>query len=281
MSARSKPQSARKAPNRQRQQSSSRTANVSVTVAVPGVPLSHYSVQPQTLRVYRGAVRSFLSFASSLSLPLRRGVEVDDALVAFITHQHGLYQAWLDDDGDSAPRPPHCSVGEMECAIAGCEFFAPELRRQLAGARRAVHGWKRLHVARHHPPLSWPVAVLIAATLARWGCVDAAMACLLAFDCYLRISEFSSLRVADVVVSSSPFDSLQGVRVAIALPVTKSRPNESVVVARPAVKARPISVAFGPKKSGGWSFDPPENLPFFGPPPDCQHSDCDHYLAQG
>lgn len=106
-----------------------------------GVPLAHYSVQPQTLRVYRGAVRSFLSFVSARALRFRTSSAVDDALVAFITHQHGSYQAWLDDDGDSAPRPPHCSVGEMQFAIAGCEFFMPELRRQLNGARRAVHGW--------------------------------------------------------------------------------------------------------------------------------------------
>lgn len=191
------------------------------------INLTHYSVRPSTLRLYTNAARAFFRFSCDRGLPLITSVDVDDALIAYINYRHGLYQAWLDDD--CVDRPPHSSRGEMEWAIAGCEFLVPSLFRRLRGARRAVAGWKRLHPVEHHPPLSWPITVLLASTLAKSGRTDMAIAALLSFDCYLRVSEFTSIRRQDVVVSSHPF------RVAIRLSVTKTRMDESVIVARSTV----------------------------------------------
>jgi hypothetical protein len=94
---------------------------------------------------------------------------------------------------------------------------------------------------------------VLAYSLAKGGHVAAAIATLLAFDCYFRISEFTNLLVGHVVPepdlpaprpsvsdsapasSSSSSSSDAGPRVAIRLPTTKMRADESSLIARPPI----------------------------------------------
>ena len=207
------------------------------------VLLTRYSVRPNTFDSYMKAVRPFLRFVMDSQLPFDTALDIDDALVTYISHQHSLYQSWLDDEGDTSTRPPHTSVAYMEWLRAGCELLVPSLTNSLHGAKRAIAGWKRLHPSERHPPLSWPLTVLISVSLIKSNSIDMGLACLLAFDCYLRVSEFTSIRVTDIVVeehrclssSSSNASSSSVPSVAIRLPITKSRTDESVIIARPSV----------------------------------------------
>jgi hypothetical protein len=204
----------------------------------PSVLLTRFSVRPNTFDSYMKAVRPFLSFVLDTGLPFDTAIDIDDALVVYISHQHSLYQSWLDDDGETSTRPPHTSVGYMEWLRAGCELLVPSLTNSLHGAKRAIAGWKRLHPSERHPPLSWPLTVLIAVSFIKAGSLDMGIAALLAFDCYLRISEFTSIRMADIVIDdrhSSDNASSLVPSVAIRLPFTKSRADESVVIARSSV----------------------------------------------
>lgn len=56
----------------------------------------------------------------------------------------------------------------------------------------------RLHVPRSATPLSWPLTVVLALYFARHFGPAAAVALLVGFDCYLRVSELCRLTTADV-----------------------------------------------------------------------------------
>ena len=82
----------------------------------------------------------------------------------------------------------------------------PDMKRQLHGAQLALRGWHRLKPPTPHPPLNWNLAVLIAVTMAyRTGKETFAIAVLVAFDSYLRISEFTEIRKEDVADSNGRF----------------------------------------------------------------------------
>ena len=193
--------------------------------------LVQHSVKSKTFALYTKAVHTFISFALGRRLDLSTDAQIDQAITAYITNRHDAYQLWLDDDGESDPsrRPPHASLGEMEHLLAGCEFFTPSLKSRLGLSHRATKAWRKLHPVEHHPPLNWPLTLVIAVCLAKGGRRDMSIAVILAFDCYFRISEFTEMLVAHVVPDSHTD------RVAIRLPTTKSRDNDSVVVARPDV----------------------------------------------
>ena len=55
-----------------------------------------------------------------------------------------------------------------------------------------------------HPPLTWPICVALAATMTKSGHFEMGVATLLAFDCYLRISEHLQLLVGDVALANDP-----------------------------------------------------------------------------
>jgi integrase len=102
------------------------------------------------------------------------------------------------------------STGEVSKAqvsnlLSSMAYVAPFLeRRHLALARKAMQGWSKLA-----PGNSWlpvPIAVMqaVSVCLVMSGHLEAAAAVLLAFDCYLRISEVCGLRVCDVAFPGDP-----------------------------------------------------------------------------
>ena len=82
--------------------------------------------------------------------------------------------------------------------VYGLYLVQPELRGLLKRSEQLLHGWDRVAPAVPHPPLTWPLTLLIAVTLARSNLVDCAIATLVSFDGLLRVGELVAIRVQDV-----------------------------------------------------------------------------------
>jgi integrase len=91
--------------------------------------------------------------------------------------------------------------------IFGIYLCLPMARGELTVSQQALDGWSRLRPASSHPPLTWPLTLLIAATMANNGYPQGCLAMLVAFDSLLRISELVGLKVCDV---SGPLDLRRG-----------------------------------------------------------------------
>jgi hypothetical protein len=98
------------------------------------------------------------------------------------------------------------SYGEM--AKAGLCLFIPSLRGQLVYTSQALKGWRNLVPSKSYPPVTWNVALVIAYALRCRGLEEMAIAVLLSFEDYLRVSELMGLSVSDVML---PQDSRLGV----------------------------------------------------------------------
>jgi integrase len=89
-------------------------------------------------------------------------------------------------------------------AVYGVLFYRQEARGHMFISTRLLKGWLRITPSVSHPPLTWPLAVLIAATMARRSHIDAAMATLVGFDCFLRISEYVGFLISDLALPTDP-----------------------------------------------------------------------------
>jgi integrase len=108
--------------------------------------------------------------------------------------------------------------------VYGLYALYPEFRGTFKRSEQLLRGWSRLAPSISHPPLTWPITVLIAIVLAKNGQVDAAIATLVAFDGLLRISEVINLRVADV---SLPTDHRRGVPSSVSTSFSQSTSSSS------------------------------------------------------
>jgi integrase len=143
-----------------------------------------------------------------------RSRTVDRLVVEFLNHQ-------FQRDGSYA-----------QCAHAVFALVAaePRLQYKLPRSRRALKGWDRARAKRSHPPLTWELTVVLAVSMARRGRHAEAAATLLAFDCYLRISEFTRLRRHDVAMPLDARLGGAGGTPALRLADTKTGPNKFVSV---------------------------------------------------
>ena len=91
--------------------------------------------------------------------------------------------------------------------VYGLYMQQPAVREQLRGSEGLLRGWQRMMPSVPHPPLTWPLTVAIARTMAANGYSDCAVATLVAFDGLLRVGELVAVMVADV---SLPDDSRRG-----------------------------------------------------------------------
>ena len=92
-------------------------------------------------------------------------------------------------------------------SVYGLYMLHPELRRQLRGSEGLLAAWQRLVPFVSHPPLTWPLTVAIARTMAAHGYPECAIAALVAFDAMLRVGELVAINVRDV---SLPHDCRRG-----------------------------------------------------------------------
>lgn len=178
--------------------------------------LESLSVQPATRQLYLAAVVQVQHYhrISRAELFSQNHSAVDSLLVQFLNHQA------------SAGGSYHTGVN----AVFGVAHLAPHLRSHLPRARQCLKAWDKLREQRSHPPITWELTVLLAVSMSRQGWHAEAVATLLAFDCYLRISEFVQLCGADVAHQSDP--RLGSVQTAMALRLarTKTGLNKFVVL---------------------------------------------------
>jgi integrase len=187
--------------------------------------LQSSAVEPRTLKRYSSAVDGFTAWLTSVgspSVPLAAldGARVDSLLSDYI---HELYY--------------QCSsLARASATVFGLELLDARLKGHLHLSKLALRGWRRLTPGRSYPPLTWDAACFIALALVAMGERRAAIATLVMFDCYLRVGEMASLRMCDVVDSSSSRMGSAYVGMAVILPRTKTGRNQSVDLRRPIVK---------------------------------------------
>lgn len=194
------------------------SSSSSSKVLFPTQGLRELAVTPTTLRTYDKNLQHFLSHTrlSSTNFLALSHAQLDVLLAQYI---ESLFQRG-------------CPFDYASHALHGVMFRRPELRGAgfLPTARQTLRGWSRSKRSTSHPPLTWEITVLFAVTLSRSGHHGAAVAMLLAFDCYLRVGELLRLRFCDIVL---PHDARMGSShqtMAVRLPKTKTGLNQWVSV---------------------------------------------------
>ena len=172
------------------------------------------ALAPSTLRSYNLNLNKFLTFtrltlSQLTALPSRI---VDQRLSEFIDDlftQRGSY--------------------DYACqALFGLIYRHPPLRLKLGESRLRLRGWKRLKQHRSHPPITYELTVVFAATMSKWGRHAEAVATLLSFDCFLRVGELTRLTFHDVVMPNDPRLGSGDYRMAVRLAKAKTGLNQSV-----------------------------------------------------
>ena len=152
-------------------------------------------------------------------------MDLDDCMQLYIGHLYASFSG----------RHRHRAIN----AVFGLYAADPQLRHQLRRSEQLLNGWARVNPSLAHPPLTWPLATLLAAVMAKSGHTGCALATLVGFHALLRVSELMALRVEDVSVPTDPrrglsagthsVASLGGLlspRLCIRLAVTKTGSNQ-------------------------------------------------------
>jgi integrase len=181
-----------------------------------GEGLHALALTPSTRHHYATALLCLLRFhrCTLIQLLERSSATIDQLVSEYLNH---LFR-----NGGSFAQAAH--------ALFGLVHEAPRLKLKLHLARRCLKGWDRHRSHRSHPPLTWELTVVVALAMARRGHHAAATATVLAFDCYLRVSEFSQLRRADIASAHDDRLGIHCTDMALRLANTKTGPNRFVAV---------------------------------------------------
>jgi len=173
-------------------------------------------VTPVTRTTYRRHYDDFMQYCRRHRLDVRRftPANYDTALLKYITYLYHTRQ----------------SRGRAATTISALTFYLPELENHLPYSIRIMKGWIRVQPSQSHAPLTWPITVLIAATMAQSGYHGMALATLVAFDCYLRINEYVDILLDDITLNNHGF-------VFIRIRRSKTGDNQSVTVSNSHVNA--------------------------------------------
>jgi integrase len=121
-------------------------------------------------------------------------------------------------------------------AVFGLIHRHPPIKQYLGEARMRLRGWKRLKTGKSHPPITWELTCVFAATMSRWGRHAEAVATLVAFDCFLRVGELTRITYDDVGMPNDPRMGGAHAQMVIRLAVTKTGLNQSVSVENEVVR---------------------------------------------
>jgi len=121
------------------------------------------------------------------------------------------------------------------CTLNGVLSVMPQLRQHFPLSRLALRGWNRLVPVRSYPPLTIELTFCIALNFIHSHLHRAAIATLLAFDCFLRINEFLNLRRDDIADAKDSRISSTTAQMTVRLRHTKTGHNQSVIVRNPIV----------------------------------------------
>jgi integrase len=178
---------------------------------------------PATLKKYRAAAAEFLQYLEQHGLFFDTAEECDLLLMQYITY---LYMT-------------HRGAGKSKAitTYAGIIHYKPAYKGQLLETTLTLKAWERDRPPVSWRALTWDVTLLMAERICSRGAVRAAIGILLAFDCYLRISELLALRTTDII-DSDLARNLGSVYkgMSIALRTTKTGRNQWVTVEDPHVR---------------------------------------------
>ena len=178
-------------------------------------------LKPETKKKYKTALFRFFDWCHSL----------DISPPASCTHMDLLmseYMEWLYESDFRRASAVN--------AYFGLVHFFPQFKRNLPEAEIMMKGWNKLHPGQSYPPLTWPLTVLIAFQLLAFGQPAAAVAVLLSFDCFLRISECCKLKMEDVALPNDPRVGIAGQTwMSLNLKNTKTCKLDWTQLTRPAV----------------------------------------------
>lgn len=183
--------------------------------------LSSLRLKSSTRVKYSAAVSTFLTFhrisqSHLLALPSKR---IDRLLVEFIEQQ---YRA-----GAGVTLSTH--------AMSGLTFLDPHLRGRLASSAAALGGFRQTRPVTSWMPLTLELVNIISLCMSLMGRRSESVAILLAFDSYLRISEYLHLRRRDIALQSDGRLGSAYTGMAIRLANTKTGPDQWVTVVSPTV----------------------------------------------
>jgi integrase len=182
--------------------------------------LLSWTVAPKTLQQYKTNVHSFLQWCADNDEAATSYDDIDDLMVAYFHH---LYETG-------------CGPSRASNTLNGLVCLQPRFKDKLATARRALKGWQKQTPSKSYPPLTWELAVLMAVQLLRQGKRREGIGLLLAFDCFLRVSELCGLRRSDVADDQDKRVSGEHKGMLIRLASTKTGPNKWVRVLDPSVR---------------------------------------------
>jgi hypothetical protein len=129
----------------------------------------------------------------------------------------------------------HQNVQRGKALVHGMLHINPGLKVRIPLAMKALVGWDRVHVAGEGRPMSQAAVFLVVRHLFAEGRLFEAIAVWLSWDCYLRESDWESLRLEDIFVygkSMSTKAPAVGLRLGAAHRglSTKTGPEQTVVV---------------------------------------------------
>lgn len=176
--------------------------------------LADFALAPTTHVRYTQVFRKFAEYIHTNSIDIDDSAELDKSLVLYI---NSLYK-----NGDSLSTAEHTFHSIL--------FFLPEHKQKLPRTVQTLKGWSRIQPHTSHPPLTWSLTVATAVCMAKSGYIQHSIATLLAFHCYLRISEFTALHIQDILIPNNPLFASTNTHWAINLGKTKTGNNQSVTI---------------------------------------------------
>jgi hypothetical protein len=185
-----------------------------------------------TRQRYSTAVKKFETWLEQLDFDLPDDPDQLDDLVTEYLHS-------------SFERRGGVGKGEASQLVHGLAMVMPKLRHKLPIAKLALRGWQNLRPAQPHPPISWPLTVLVAVSMAMEGDVLAAVATLVSFDALLRVGELVGLVREDVVVPGDDRLGCEHKDFALRLRRTKTGVNKWATVPNLAVQQLLSSIIAG------------------------------------
>lgn len=153
--------------------------------------IAHAASDETGLVSYLPSVRKWLVFAEEYGLNITWIRDRDVALADYLA-----YLCHHEDAGLESGRT----------AKAAVEAIYPEMNHRIPLTARALVSWARLHVSGEGSPTTWTAVCRLPADMVERGEEGCGHILLIAADCYLRASDWSQVRKADVVGPHSPHD---------------------------------------------------------------------------
>lgn len=173
----------------------------------------------KTLDAYESAVNAFLQFCSSHNLTGNTSEEIDYYLNRYM---ESLYQ-------NNIPNGRQLSAN----TLYGLIRRYPQYKLSFPISRQSLKGFIKLIPSESHTPLTYYTCIAMAATMSKSGFIDRAIALLLMFHCYLRISEMNKLCISDIALPGQNRFGSSIILSELRIAKSKTGKNQSVSITDP------------------------------------------------